>query len=202
MNDLKWSGGRIDEIANAFSTVHMLLIVFKLSCSIYSKSMFHSHLKLQGTVDKTLKRHELTRPLATKEFVWFAVRIWLSYSIVLPSCPLLFYSIWWFHTKKFLLIFCAVGFSSVGFARYNSVQTFVWHFLVSTVYSAPLFAFLHSDLPFYIEASVDLLNSTRLRIVCILLFVTVKRRRNLLDMVIHTIHAVSPRGRTQTSRAR
>lgn len=35
--------------------------------------MFLCFVKIQASVQEMLKRHELTRPLATKELEWFAV---------------------------------------------------------------------------------------------------------------------------------
>ena len=50
----------------------LLQLLVTLELVIYY-AIFLCFVKIQATVQETLKRHELTRPLATRELEWFVV---------------------------------------------------------------------------------------------------------------------------------
>ena len=65
-------------LRNHDSIYGILYITYIASITHYSElviyyAIFLCFVKIQATVQETLKRHELTRPLATRELEWFVV---------------------------------------------------------------------------------------------------------------------------------
>ena len=114
----------------------LILVYFVLWWPIIPKVTLSCFVKVKETVEESLKKHELTRTLATKEFVWFAVCIHVLSFFKHQNSIICFAIYSPFSIYKLLNYYnlYGVGLCFVGSARHHSIQNPFSPFLVSFLY--------------------------------------------------------------------